>query len=664
MRSFRFSLLLAAFLLTACTATPEPLPTPVPANPPVPPPSTPSAPLPLRADLLRVAVLGEATTTNVWALFDEAGAGYWNYATQAAYWPRLYQLTPASLDSSARSGQGLAPAAAKGEPSPVVCDAATCTARVSLQPNLAWTDGSPLTADDVAFTANTALRFQLGLNWRQAYDPDVLEHVEALDEGTVKFYFRGMPTVADWQYGVLQGPILNRAYWQPRIVEAVSLLPEEGLLPTIRELEGELAEMQSQVDSLNLSLDGMAPASTVYQDTSRQAQGLQEELNSVYNKLEKARAEFETKSSEARAALFALANANEPTLGAWRFESRIAGSFENRAHLGTPFGDPWFDNVRYITYPNEASAVSALLADEVDVILTPAGLAPDSVARLENDPEITLSRNVTRSARFLAFNHANPYLAEPALHQALACMLDPQTMAAGSSGEVAALTAFVLDDFWRNREASLPCAGTAGDTRLAEAVRLLKAAGYTWSKEPTQGMAGQGLKAPDGALLPRFSLLAPSHAEDTQRAETADYIARQAGLLGLSLDVRLSDTDQVLYEVYGSSGYDLALLGWRLSAYPAYLCGWFTPSGENPFAYNGTGLKSACEALEATSDLQLAKNHVFEIQSILMQDLPIIPLYAAIRYDAYRNVRYPFDTVVDGLAGLYAAPALAIPIPK
>ena len=652
MRSLRFLLLLAALLLTACTATPEPLPTLLPTNTTI--PATPTL-LPQREPLLRIAVLGEATTTNVWALFDESGANYWNYVTQADYWPRLYYLAPPSLD--------LQSATAKGNPPPFVCDSAICTATVSLQPNLTWTDGSPLTAEDVAFTANTALGFQLGLNWRQAYNPDLLDHVEAQDESTAKFYFKGMPNVADWQYGVLQGPILNQAYWQPRIVKSVDLLPDETLLPTIRELEAEFVDMQSQVDSLNLSLNSMAPTSTVYQDTSRQAQELQEELNSVYNKLEKNRAEYETKLAEARAALFALANTNEPTLGPWRFESRIEGHFENRATLGTPFGDPWFDNVRYIAYPSEAAAVSALLDDEVDVILTPAGLSPGSVARLESAPEITLSRNVTRSARFLAFNYANPYLADPALHQALACMLAPQTMTGELSGDAAPLTGFVLDDFWQNKHASLPCEGVADHMRLAEAVGLLKAAGYTWSEEPGRDIAGKGLKAPDGTLLQRLSLLSPTYAVDTQQTEAALYIARQAHLLGVELDVRLSAADELLYVVYGSGDYDMALLGWRLSAYPAYLCDWFTPLEENLLAYNGSSLKSACEAWGQASSLEGAKAQVSEIQSILMQDLPLIPLYTSVRTDAYRNIQYPFDNVLDGLSGLYAAPALAIPIP-
>ena len=79
-------------------------------------------------------------------------------------------------------------------------------------------------------------------------------------------------------------------------------------------------------------------------------------------------------------------------------------------------------------------------------------------------------------------------------------------------------------------------------------------------------------------------------------------------------------------------------------------------------AYNGSKLKAACEAWGQTSDLEEAKVHVSEIQSVLMQDLPLIPLYTGVRVDAYRNIRYPFEDVVDGLSGLYAAPALAIPI--
>ena len=652
MRPLLFSLALVAVLLTACaTATPESLlttaPTSISVNTPAFPTSTPA---PRRAPLLRIAILGEATTTNVWALFDEAGASYWNAATQASYWPTLYYLAPPSLDFQ--------PATAQGEPSPVTCDATACTATVTLQPNLTWTDGTPLTADDVAFTANTALQFRLGLNWQEYYDPDVLDHVEAQDRITVKYYFKSRPTVADWQYGALQGPVVNRAYWQPRIVDAVSLLPDETLLPTIQELEAELAGMQSEIEKLDLSLNTMLPGTTVYQDTSRDVQHIQDDLNSVSNKLDKNRTEYDAQLTEARASLFKRANAKEPTLGPWKFENRIEDSFENRTNLGTPLGDPWFDSVRYITYPTESAAVDALLKNEVDLILTPDGLSAESISRLQNNPGIVLRGNITRNARFLAFNQANPYLADAVLHQALACMLDQQKLVEELGSDVTQLPGFVVDDAWRNKEVSLPCAGVTDGARLAEAVRLLKEAGYSWNGEPA---SGTGFKAPNGDELPHFTLLVSK--DDPVREIAARYIAQQAKLLGMALDVKIGSSDDLLYAVYGTRGYDMALLGWHLSMYPAYLCDWFTSSDQNPFAYNGSSLMSACDAWAQVSDLEVAKARASDVQTVLMHDLPLIPLYTDVRVDAYRNIQYRYSNIVDGLGGLYGATVQAIPIP-
>jgi hypothetical protein len=95
------------------------------------------------------------------------------------------------------------------------------------------------------------------------------------------------------------------------------------------------------------------------------------------------------------------------------------------------------------------------------------------------------------------------------------------------------------------------------------------------------------------------------------------------------------------------------------------------PLDQNPFAYNGSRstlgggewLALVCEAWSQVSDLDMAKTYAFEVQSALMEDLPLIPLYTGVRVDAYRNIRYPFANIVDGLGGLYGAPGLAIPAP-
>ena len=646
-------LALFVFLLASCTDTPEQPTVPAPTNTPYLIPTNIPTPLPQRAPLLRIAVLGEVTSTNGWEIFDEPGADYWNYTMHSAYWPRLYLLAPPSFD--------LQPAAAKGTPSSLKCDSDFCTATVNLQPNLKWTDGSPFTANDVAFTVNTALQFRLRLNWMQAYNPDVLDHAEALDRTTVKFYFTRMPTVGEWYYGALQGPIVSQVYWEPRIKDASSLLPADDLLVTLRELEQEFTDLQTRVDGLYTSLDTMAPDTTDYQDTRRSADNLQGELNFVANKTDKVRTEYETKLAEARAALFSLPNDDEPALGAWAFSKQSQNVFENLANLGTPFGDPWFDSVQYITFQTEAEAVQALQKDEVNIILTPDGLSPNSVVQLTDNPAIRLARNSTRSARFLAFNHANPYLADPALHQSLACMLDPQTLNESFDGAAASLGSFVLDDFWRTHETSLPCANLTGDARLQQAVKILKDAGYSWIQEPAPGLAGDALGNPSGLPLPIFTILTPNI--DPLRVKAALYISQQAVVLGMSVEVKQVDPDDLFYAVYGSRDYDMALLGWRLSSYPSYLCEWFTSGEQNPFAYSGTNLTTICEAWDQTGELETARSYVSDIQSILRHDLPLIPLYVHVRMDAYRNIYYPFESVLDGLSGLYGAPTFAIPNP-
>jgi len=602
---------------------------------------------------LRIAVLGEPSTANVWTIFDEAGTDYWTVVPQADYWPSLYKLTPPSLTPQ--------PVTAIGKPAPINCDATPCTATVNLQSNLRWTDGSSFSAHDVAFTVNTALQFRLGLDWQRAYNPDILDHAEALNQTAVKFYFKARPTVADWQYGVLLGPIVNRAYWQPRIAYAVGLLPDETMLPTILKLEDELASMQAEMDRLTLSLNTTLPASTAYVETLRAINNLQNDLNSVYNQLQKNRGEYETKLAEARTYLFEIISDKEPTLGAWKFSKRTTNVLENQVNLGAPSVQPWFDSVKYISYPSESAAIEALRSADVDILILPDGLSPNGLAQLGVNPEITLSRNITRSARFLAFNQANPYLADPILRQALACVLDPDALIEELGGNAAPLSRFVLDEFWQNKDLSLPCSASSANTRLLSAVRILKDGGYSWDQEPGENIAGIGLKRPGEFYVPSLTILTPEH--DDFRYQAAQYIAQWAHLLGLTVEVQTRTPDDLLFSVYGAGDYDLALLGWHLSAYPFYLCDWFLPWDGNPFAYNGDGLRPACDAWAQSSDLETARTYATEVQSILMSDLPLIPLYAEVRIDAYRNVRYPFSEVIDGLGGLYGAPDLAIPIP-
>lgn len=598
---------------------------------------------------IRFALIGDVTNANVWALFDSKGYSYNNYAVRSEYWPRLYRLSI--------PGRQFEAVAANAMPSPVQAEGNYYTAVVTLRSDLNWTDGSPLTADDVAFTVNTAMSFQLGFDWHDYYNPDWLDHVEAIDAHTVKFYFKKMPNVGVWQYGALQGPIAQKAYWTPKTADPAALLPSADLLSNIETLKIKVADLQKRVDAIKASI---VPGSTTPAETRQIQAGLahqEGDLNQAINDLSKAQASFDAAMNAARDALYALSDQNEPHLGTWNYSASGSGVIENESNLKYPLEHPGIDRATYHIYPTEEAALTAFLDNNVDAILAPGGLSSKSVS---GNPSLqNVMKSSSHTLQFLVINPLSAGLNDPAIHQALACVIDQGQLVSRLNGQVLPLESYVLsaESSWDNADASLPCKGSDNGSRIEQAVQILKSAGYTWRQEPAADVAGQKLLLPNGQAFPNINLLTP--ASDDLRAVAASYVQHQVRMLGIPLTAQSTSTDELNYSVLSSTSYDMALLGWRVSSYPGYLCDWF--GSGNHFHYDESRLTSLCDTLNVTTDLAAARQQIFEIQSVLTRDLPFIPLYSGVTYDAYHNVTYPFDQVLDGLSGVYGAPALALP---
>ena len=215
---FRILILLVVslFFLSACGGTPEISTATMIAGTPTPALSTES---------LQVAILDVVSSNNVWAIFDQSGSTYWNQLVQANDYPTLYSLTLV--------GDNLIPVVAAEQPSEFSKEGDFYVASIILKNNLVWSNNDPVTAHDVAFTINTALKFHLGFNWQSFYDGAILDHVDALDDITLKYYFSQQPGLAKWKYGTLLGVIVNRNFWEPKIASAVELL-DDGTDATLR----------------------------------------------------------------------------------------------------------------------------------------------------------------------------------------------------------------------------------------------------------------------------------------------------------------------------------------------------------------------------------------------------------------------------------------------
>jgi len=52
------------------------------------------------------------------------------------------------------------------------------------------------------------------------YDAKYLESIEAVDDYTAKIIYHTKPGVARHEYGTLQSPILQQAFWDAKMAEA------------------------------------------------------------------------------------------------------------------------------------------------------------------------------------------------------------------------------------------------------------------------------------------------------------------------------------------------------------------------------------------------------------------------------------------------------------
>jgi len=646
MRPFLFwTVGLLAVILTACTpptTLPVLLATATPAT------QTASAPMPIaRADAITFALIGEVNLTNAWAYYDDPGVDYNNRAVQAGFWPSLYRLNPQTGEFESYLADNM--------PTTFKHEGATFTSTVTLRAGLVWSDGTPITAEDVAFSINTGLAFHLGLDWAAAYNSNILVNAEATSAHTIKFIFNSQPAIADWQYGALQGPIVSAGYWSPKIESAQALLkPQADIEKSMLDMQTERARLQREEDDLTQQLSHLTFGTQEFNNTQTEINKRQDDINSIGAHLDEKQAQLDKLFADGRAALYALPAESEPTFGPFKPGERKSDQLINVMDDSYPFTAPYFDRAMYKIFPNQSAAFTALKNGQVNLVLAAGGAVPP-----QNAGE-TLSINGAGNLRYLAFNLKNPDLNKLVLRQVLACLAwnDGQSFLLAADGIVPR-----GNIFWRNTNVSVPCRDAQDEReRLARASAMLADAGYRWDVDPAWDGApvpGLVLRRPDGRAVPQLRILVYESESDSYRAEWAESIAQKIQHLGIPVALEQVNAQDVLYRIYDTHDFDIVILGLRLARYPAYLCDVFGPG--NIFGYETADLTGHCARLRNATDLETARAESAVLQSLLAADLPVVPLYTDAVYDSYSGIAFPFSAVLDGFSGLYGAPWLAFP---
>ena len=644
-------LIVASMILASCAPTAEPTEEAAPTEPVAAPTEAMPAEEPAAAGgIYRVGVFEDITTPNYFAANGPDNT-VWN-AYMLPERLTLYWLSDKRFD--------FIPYVATALPEPLAEENGKWVVTIPIRDNIVWSDGTPFTANDLAFTANTAIKFGLiSGSWSSWYDSNYLEAIEAVDDYTVKIIYHTKPGLARHEWGTLQGPILAKHFWEPLAAEAAA--PIDALAADAS--EEDKAAAQGEATDLLFAVDSTGePFAGAYQ----------------FGKWEKA-AFLETDSRGADY-FFNGTKITEYANGAYKEDpgETYYGTAEGDVALEVSVG-PFVDKVVYAYYAAQDAAILALQNGDVDFVLNPLGLQRGLAARVEGDPNLSVLANNVNGFRYLSFNVRREPMKYIEFRQAVAVLIDKEFVTNTILQGVAfplysfvpeANAAWYFDDVpkWGLKEDGTPM---TREERVNKAIELLEAAGFSWEgdKKPAWDEENRyvtpsgALLMPDGKPVPELDLLAPSPGYDPLRSTFAIWIERWCNEMGIPVKANLAGFNVIVPKIFTEQDFDMYILGWSLSIFPSYMRDfWHTeqavPDGNNAGGYSNPEFDAASTELMTCESQEACKVISDNLQTILSTDVPYVLLFDTGIIEAYRSasVTYPYTEHLSGLQYVHQGP--------
>ncbi len=590
-------------------------------------------------NVYRIGIAEDLTTTNHWAYLGPDGS-VWNGYVLGGSKPVLYGYSAQRFD--------WIPSLAADFPTPLkeeVVDGQTFwTTELELVEGVKWSDGSEVTAEDFVFTAQTVVELQLSGNWPSIVDPEYFDHAEANGSYGLKVYFKQKPGLARWQFGLAFMPIFSKSYWEPVVAEARQ--------------SGDATEQQK---ALYAHVPNGEPSAGGF----------------IFDQWE--RGAF---AEKARNHGYSFSGTEVTQYANGAYAARTAGFRDFNAY-GEPSGEtvleytegPYSESTIYSIYGSQDAAVLALKKGDIDFMLNPLGLSKGLQDQLSGEDGLTTIENASDGLRYLGFNFRKAPMDNQAFRQAVATLIDKEFLV-DTVLQGVALPIYTMvpegNGAWYNPDVPLFGKGMTRQERIARAVELLKEAGFTWETEPQVSedgnfveQQGEGLRMPNGEPVPDMEVMAPSPGYDPLRSTFAIWIERWLSEVGIPLRANLTGFNVIVDKVFNQQDFDMWILGWGLSSFPDYLEAFFHSrhsdlEGHNPGGYNNPEFDRLADELLAETDLEAARQQVFEMQAFLAEDLPYVVLFDTPIVETYRSERieFPYTESWGGLQSSAGLPGL------
>lgn len=623
---------------------------------------------PPEAFTYRTGIFQDTTTDNFWSYYDPQST-VWNAYVLGATKPALFAINLPGLELDADL-------AASADPGTAAADGDGFSVTVPMRQDAVWSDGTPITAHDVAFTAHTVNDLGLGGNWISAYqwvaideatgEPAVdpasgnpilgLTDVEAVDDYTVKFTWNVLPGLAIWPHGPGLGPIMAEHFWGDIVAEAAT-------------------------------------------------------------------------SEDPAGALYGASGAGDPSGGPMVFDTREEGAFartlgNSEANGFAGYYDtgreitsggvtytvgPFITDQIYSLYGDQSAAVLALKAGEVDYLYNPLGLQRGLLDQITGDENLTAVVNRTNGFRYLAFNLRNEPMSVQGFRDAVAFMIDKEYVATRVLQNVAfPLYATVPEGNvnWYNEEKAAayqaiytdlaldtrydgtpfvtagaddtlgtaddePYTATGTEARLHAAVKALLDAGFSYPGTPPDFVSraivpAEGGILYNGAPVDSIEILAPGPGYDPLRATYSLIIAQALQDLGFDARALPTDFGVIVDKVFtptdeGTLDFQMYILGYSLGnpALPTYHEAFWAGKndtlgpnyGDNATGYNNPEFNALIEEFNQAQTTEDAYDIMWQLEDIFFVDKPFILLFDTGIIEAYRSaaINFPFTDTLSGL---------------
>ena len=616
--------------------------TPTPA-----PPEAAETPAATGPAIYKMGLFEDPISRNMWNYLGGPAGSVWTGYVISGYATQLYGYSAQRFD--------WVPVAADGFPTPLAKETIDgtefWTTEVSLKQGVAWSDGEELTADDFVFTVNTVMDLQLGANWSQLVHAAFVDRVEALDSHRLKIVFKATdadgnpqtPGLSVWQFGLAFMPILPEHYWASVVEEAKQA---GGAAQQIEALFAHVPDGEPTANGLEF---GQWEPGAFYEN---------ETVPSFFQK---------------GAVVSEFAN------GAYQETNESLGYTE--VAYGDAAGDtvleyeigPHFETEIFIIYGNQDSAILALTTGDIDYLFNPLGLEKGFLDRVRQAPDLEVATNLDNGVFYLGFNTRKGPMSFKAFRQAVATLIDKEFVTQ-SILQDAAIPMYAMvpegNTFWHNDATAQIGRGLNQAERIAQAVALLKDAGFTFEQEPEVSedgdfvsTPGKGLRMPDGSEIPALELLAPSAGYDPLRSTFAIWIERWLTDLGIPVRAQLVGFNVLVDRLFSDTvaeDLDMWILGWGFSVFPSYLENIFhsrhapenEDGGSNWGGYANPEFDALAFALLSETTIEGAREKVHQMQALLADDLPYVTLFTTPKVDVFRpsRVEYPYTSVLGGMA--------------